>query len=175
MCTRSRHFGDLRSEWGSDLGGLFFCHALVTERKCGSPSSLFKDGFSILMRMASLTPLSNWWSEWIVVHVLEASGSGRSPESCGRSKHWWFSGRILACHARGPGSIPGQCRLILLCCEAATRCSWPTTTNMCSCWCSQTGNGNERDVVEGFVCTRSHHFGDLSAEVTWEGCIFVTL
>ena len=23
-------------------------------------------------------------------------------------KHWWFSGRILACHAGGPGSIPGQ-------------------------------------------------------------------
>ena len=25
------------------------------------------------------------------------------------AKHWWFSGRILACHAGGPGSIPGQC------------------------------------------------------------------
>ncbi len=25
------------------------------------------------------------------------------------SGHWWFSGRILACHAGGPGSIPGQC------------------------------------------------------------------
>ncbi len=24
-------------------------------------------------------------------------------------EHWWFSGRILACHAGGPGSIPGQC------------------------------------------------------------------
>ena len=24
-------------------------------------------------------------------------------------RHWWFSGRILACHAVGPGSIPGQC------------------------------------------------------------------
>ena len=27
-------------------------------------------------------------------------------------KHWWFSGRILACHAGGPGSIPGQCKLL---------------------------------------------------------------
>ena len=27
-----------------------------------------------------------------------------------RFMHWWFSGRILACHAGGPGSIPGQCR-----------------------------------------------------------------
>ena len=24
-------------------------------------------------------------------------------------KHWWFSGRMLACHAGDPGSIPGQC------------------------------------------------------------------
>ena len=29
------------------------------------------------------------------------------------SKHWWFSGRILACHAGGPGSIPGQCSMVL--------------------------------------------------------------
>ncbi len=25
------------------------------------------------------------------------------------SKHRWFSGRMLACHAGGPGSIPGRC------------------------------------------------------------------
>ena len=25
-------------------------------------------------------------------------------------KHWWFSGRILACHAGDLGSIPGQCK-----------------------------------------------------------------
>ena len=24
-------------------------------------------------------------------------------------KHRWFSGRMLACHAGGPGSIPGRC------------------------------------------------------------------
>ena len=23
----------------------------------------------------------------------------------------WFSGRMLACHAGGPGSIPGRCRV----------------------------------------------------------------
>ena len=23
--------------------------------------------------------------------------------------HWWFSGRILACHVRDLGSIPSQC------------------------------------------------------------------
>ena len=30
-------------------------------------------------------------------------------ELCELFYHWWFSGRILACHAGGPGSIPGQC------------------------------------------------------------------
>jgi hypothetical protein len=29
------------------------------------------------------------------------------------SQHCWFSGRMLACHAGGPGSIPGQCRPFL--------------------------------------------------------------
>ena len=28
-------------------------------------------------------------------------------------KHRWFSGRMLACHAGGPGSIPGRCNLLL--------------------------------------------------------------
>ncbi len=28
------------------------------------------------------------------------------------SQHCWFSGRMLACHAGGPGSIPGQCRIL---------------------------------------------------------------
>ena len=27
------------------------------------------------------------------------------------SSHRWFSGRMLACHAGGPGSIPGRCKL----------------------------------------------------------------
>ena len=25
-------------------------------------------------------------------------------------QHRWFSGRMLACHAGGPGSIPGRCK-----------------------------------------------------------------
>ena len=29
-------------------------------------------------------------------------------------KHWWFSGRMLACHAGDPGPIPGQCTFFLL-------------------------------------------------------------
>ena len=32
-----------------------------------------------------------------------------------RELHWWFSGRILACHAGGPGSIPGQCIFLIAC------------------------------------------------------------
>ena len=29
-------------------------------------------------------------------------------------KQRWFSGRILACHAGGPGSIPGRCNLFTI-------------------------------------------------------------
>ena len=29
-------------------------------------------------------------------------------------KHRWSSGRILACHAGDPGSIPGRCKLFFL-------------------------------------------------------------
>ena len=28
-------------------------------------------------------------------------------------EHRWFSGRMLACHAGGPGSIPGRCTSVL--------------------------------------------------------------
>ena len=28
-------------------------------------------------------------------------------------QHRWFSGRMLACHAGGPGSIPGRCSYFL--------------------------------------------------------------
>ena len=29
-------------------------------------------------------------------------------------EHRWFSGRMLACHAGGQGSIPGRCNLLFL-------------------------------------------------------------
>ena len=32
-----------------------------------------------------------------------------------RELHWWFSGRVLARHAGGPGSIPGQCIFLIAC------------------------------------------------------------
>ena len=31
----------------------------------------------------------------------------------GVQQHRWFSGRMLACHAGGPGSIPGRCKSLL--------------------------------------------------------------
>ena len=34
--------------------------------------------------------------------------------SVSQRKHRWFSGRMLACHAGGPGSIPGRCSQIFL-------------------------------------------------------------
>ena len=30
------------------------------------------------------------------------------------TQHRWFSGRMLACHAGGPGSIPGRCSYFFL-------------------------------------------------------------
>ena len=47
--------------------------------------------------------------------VLNMYSNTRSPHLkliniwCFVSKHRWFSGRMLACHAGGPGSIPGRC------------------------------------------------------------------
>ena len=40
-------------------------------------------------------------------HTLATGRQGRSAE------HRWFSGRMLACHAGGPGSIPGRCKFFL--------------------------------------------------------------
>ena len=37
-------------------------------------------------------------------------------------QHRWFSGRMLACHAGGPGSIPGRCKSFGKILEAYLRC-----------------------------------------------------
>ena len=37
-----------------------------------------------------------------------------SSKSLYSRKHRWFSGRMLACHAGGPGSIPGRCKFSFL-------------------------------------------------------------
>ena len=48
-----------------------------------------------------------------VLLQLSASDPIRFLAECGSihflGEHRWFSGRILACHAGGPGSIPGRC------------------------------------------------------------------
>ena len=36
--------------------------------------------------------------------------------------HRWFSGRMLACHAGGPGSIPGRCKTFGKILEDNIRC-----------------------------------------------------
>ncbi len=43
-------------------------------------------------------------------------------------RHWWFNGRILACHVGDPGPIPGQCKDSLLlsrmrACTISKKCS----------------------------------------------------
>ena len=65
------------------------------------------------------------------------------PECCGvgvgesLSKHRWFSGRMLACHAGGPGSIPGRCRYVF--CTFALAC--PLGRGQPWCFCL-TNDGN---------------------------------
>ncbi|KAF4525584.1 hypothetical protein B566_EDAN010443 [Ephemera danica] len=39
--------------------------------------------------------------------VVECSPATRA------ARHRWFSGRMLACHAGGPGSIPGRCNFFI--------------------------------------------------------------
>ena len=41
----------------------------------------------------------NWTTEWSFIPSVNWEAE----------KHRWFSGRMLACHAGGPGSIPGRC------------------------------------------------------------------
>ena len=51
------------------------------------------------------------------------------------SKHRWFSGRMLACHAGGPGSIPGRCSVLFYICTAhdrgSSQCRWPSSLPIC--------------------------------------------
>ena len=39
--------------------------------------------------------------------------SAESRQNVKRAGHWWFSGRILASHAGDPGSILGQCIVVM--------------------------------------------------------------
>ena len=42
-------------------------------------------------------------------HPTRSCPRGSREEVC---QHRWFSGRMLACHAGGPGSIPGRCNVL---------------------------------------------------------------
>ena len=44
-----------------------------------------------------------------VVEAAACTGDDIQPGPVGMHEHRWFSGRMLACHAGGPGSIPGRC------------------------------------------------------------------
>ena len=54
------------------------------------------------------TNLGGWASYLIVPRLSLVTGFAFRIQNLTWT-HWWFSGRILACHAGGPGSIPGQC------------------------------------------------------------------
>ena len=60
---------------------------------------LWRKNYSILNLYTSETPTtrSRNYKKWLLLLA--------------EIKQRWFSGRILACHAGGPGSIPGRCKL----------------------------------------------------------------
>ena len=62
-----------------------------------------------LLRIVELTTKCSFWRQYFL-----------------RNKHRWFSGRMLACHAGGPGSIPGRCKPIFAPCSAH---NWSTFFN----------------------------------------------
>ena len=48
---------------------------------------------------------------WFRVSRLNHSATTAALLHCNKvDQHRWFSGRMLACHAGGPGSIPGRCK-----------------------------------------------------------------
>ena len=59
------------------------------------------------------------------------------------NKHRWFSGRMAACHAVGPGSIPGRCKATFSCIHSNRsqqefplrrpfwKCNFPMNHNVC--------------------------------------------
>ena len=47
--------------------------------------------------------------ENILILLSPEAGIGGPMQHADLIQHRWFSGRMLACHAGGPGSIPGRC------------------------------------------------------------------
>ena len=56
----------------------------------------------------------------LILSVTSGHGSPRQ----NLIRHRWFSGRMLACHAGGPGSIPGRCKVFaVVSCEMCQKIS----------------------------------------------------
>ena len=45
----------------------------------------------------------------IIRFILAQKRSGQTGRLPFALQYWWFNGKISACHAEAPGSIPGQC------------------------------------------------------------------
>ena len=51
------------------------------------------------------------WQDGIVFSFYEMPQIALNIMTVSSCRHRWFSGRMLACHAGGPGSIPGRCKI----------------------------------------------------------------
>ena len=78
----------------------FFFSANKREKKRTTPIYIFFFFKNCIVRQLALCPIDSHW-KWSLVSV---------------SQHRWFSGRMLACHAGGPGSIPGRCNVFFYFC-----------------------------------------------------------
>ena len=75
-----------------------------------------------------------------------------------QARHRWFSGRMLACHAGGPGSIPGRCKLfcgctvLFLCRKRISGFFWPKMGYLVVDQCQLHWNWGCSSVVERSLC-----------------------
>ena len=73
-----------------------------------NPVSTVNSGGCSVVQLAKLVRL---FQIWLMdnCHKWAWLAAKRTTLMC---QHRWFSGRMLACHAGGPGSIPGRCRFL---------------------------------------------------------------
>ncbi len=83
-----------------------------------TPSYLFShmDRQSFLAHdgIQTLDMLSLGFGTTKIASAPEGPSATRVPVPTKVAGHWWFNGRILACHVGEPGPIPGQCKDSLL-------------------------------------------------------------
>ncbi len=125
LCSQQSYTGMSKAEWiwlstnkqWKDMQLVIFCICSLCSPRV-TPSYLFShmdrqsflahDGIQTLdMLSLGFGPNKDRFSAWRPI----SDSCTCTNKSC---RHWWFNGRILACHVGDPGPIPGQCKDSLL-------------------------------------------------------------